>query len=165
MKCDFDNIVWVRDAHSGTLLTWPTPCHGLLLHSSLDLFPLALYLGLPSSPLLPTISLLDRKHILWKREKKTWTLQLVNELTLEELFNANDITSYVQESWADWSLGDPSLQPHLAHPLALIELKHSYCGAANPWAETCCIHTRHGKCMRKKRLTDKKLIKTALIMR
>lgn len=57
-----------------------------------------------------------RKHILGEREKKAWTLQLTKKLTVEELFNANDITSKAQESWAERSLGGPLSPPARGAP-------------------------------------------------
>ena len=85
---------------------------------------------------------------------------------MEELFNANDQTSQAQESRAEWSLRGFLSPPARGTPIGTNRvLSYSYRGVANPWAETGSIHPRHGKCMRKKRLTDKKLIKTAPIMR
>lgn len=86
-------------------LTGPIFCPRFALQSSMGLLLLTLYVYLFHSMchLLPR----HREHILGEREKKAWTLQLVNELTVEELFNANDITSKTPESWAEWSLGGP----------------------------------------------------------
>jgi hypothetical protein len=38
---------------------------------------------------------------------------------VEELINANNITSKAQENLAGWSLGGPSSHPRVAHPPAV----------------------------------------------
>lgn len=49
--------------------------------------------------------------------------------------------------------------------LVLIGFKYLYRGVVNFWVEIRYIYIRYGKCMRRKRLIDKKLIKIVLIVR